>query len=1762
MTDTLGAQAPVTPTSQDTQITSLVADLGTTLRAAPELKTAPGLAVPVAQAGGDVTGNAQAVAHTVRANSQARAIKTVTQSTHPGIVGSVLGFLGHVGGDVVSGAEKGLSDVGSVMNKPLQFVQHEYRYLHDVEARHGIWAALGEGAALTLGGVAAAALAPESGGLSTALFAGVLGAEGTTAVAGQVAFHNSWQATTSADYRDPNTHKLVSFGRDVAGALGMKPGQGDYGAVQGIGNALFDLSLDPLVKGGQVAGAARAGMGVIADGNSVVQTVEKSRTLQKTFDDIAGEKSARAIASKLPQFKSLAPELAKATTRDQVTKVFQRELEAENLLGHKLPILSFTALPIEKLRASAVADLPGIRKIVRGQTPIAQVFDKTKMAFTNKNYDPADPASGLAIYHWLRGSGQDHFTADRVANEFMASDDIGIKKEIWMNSVFNAVKAQGMSKMFLGRTNSPEEIAAWADPEFQRKLMGKFNNVTGGATPGRSELYGHGPPGNEVIPGNLTRDGNTVQSAILDSQVGKFSFPSPHAMRDAAAMVAGAKGYYGTVDDFLYDRITYPIFKRWILFTGSFAAHVALAEVVQNALKDGAVNLLRSRAATTMGESGAAAKLYTDAAAKLGVKGSDFLTESKTLAEQSKQLVKSVKKGDLTEHMGAKTNAVNVAASAQRLGVKPADLRQALGDISKAPSSFIAKGYTSLAMRYGGDDAVNSALSDPEEQKAIGAFMYHVLKGRVDDSKRAQTAIKLALYNRGHILAPGVNAGHSMAADDGPIDEYFSSAMRDGARRIHYRGTDDFSSFIPGQEGQTRAWQQWLNTITKDPGSAHAALAYKAALERDVDEPFDASQIPDADMYHGASRGLPNDQVVPDRYGQGSGAGNLFGPGFYTTDNRNVALTYTGKGAKGAEREGGLNRKVYGIKWKGAQPPKMVDLEAPLPSDVKDIISRQFDGVESYHSDLGEQEADRVRQLLASDAKGADIYRAFRNALDGLHKGEADEALHDLNDAIEDAGYDGMRYQGGAYAAKGKGTMHEARMFFDPEKVETTHAITTNPTLRHGLSPEAAHEEGARAATLWLQDHPEQHPLFHASMLPTDGWDNMDPLTAWGHKKMLNVRGATTGIDGTVHHDLLDAIVSGHFRPKGGEPALPNAISRDYLENIDAKPSKTFGREYLPDPTGTMERISNYGHDHVLSPIINTISREPVYLETVHKHWLTLENAVKDGRLSEEDALTKSQTWASQEMIKFVHNIHEKTQLSETLRNYAPFWFAQQQAYKRVGRLLATNPGAFRKYQLIVTQLHDMGNTSKGADGTNYITFPGSGFLSSGSAGLLSTLGMPVTGSSPVSFSGSLDSASFIMPGAGGFRPDLGPLVTLPVKAISMMFPETQPLGNAAIGGIAMNESIWDQLVPNSFVQRVLVAAGASSRSFNSTFMATVQNLDYQQTVAMQKWEKNGSKGPQPDIVPAPTAGPIAQQAFLNKVRNQTRIMYMVRAGLGMFSPLSPQLSVQNFGFGNELTADIAKQGSVPDGVQAFLTKHPDATPYTVFQSTDPTGNQIPASVEAENWINSHQALIAKYPYAAAWLMPQLKDTKYNSSVYNEQIAQGHRVKRTPQEFLTALYVASGNYQYYNLDRPAYEKDLNSGKYDPTTLRSQFSAFTKTLGAQNPIWYDNFQSADAQDRRMQTLDELAAMMSGPNPPTDGVAAGVKGLLQDYTTYQNGIAQKVGTQAELSDSFHDYLIATAKEEPELAPVILSVFGPASSVTGSSFSDAAQKAGVTA
>ena len=97
--------------------------------------------------------------------------------------------------DIEHAAGTFVSHVAKAANVGLATVQQEYRYLHDVEAQHGMGAALVEGLGIVAGGVAGTVLDPGEGTL--------LGAEAAARLEGAVFYKDSWAAAANPNYRDP-----------------------------------------------------------------------------------------------------------------------------------------------------------------------------------------------------------------------------------------------------------------------------------------------------------------------------------------------------------------------------------------------------------------------------------------------------------------------------------------------------------------------------------------------------------------------------------------------------------------------------------------------------------------------------------------------------------------------------------------------------------------------------------------------------------------------------------------------------------------------------------------------------------------------------------------------------------------------------------------------------------------------------------------------------------------------------------------------------------------------------------------------------------------------------------------------------------------------------------------------------------------------------------------------------------------------------------------------------------------------------------------------------------------------------------------------------------------------------------------------------------------------------------------------------------------------------------------------------------------------
>ena len=689
-----------------------------------------------------------------------------------------------------------------------------------------------------------------------------------------------------------------------------------------------------------------------------------------------------------------------------------------------------------------------------------------------------------------------------------------------------------------------------------------------------------------------------------------------------------------------------------------------------------------------------------------------------------------------------------------------------------------------------------------------------------------------------------------------------------------------------------------------------------------------------------------------------------------------------------------------------------------------------------------------------------------------------------------------------------------------------------------------------------------------------DGWD---PITDWADAIVSRMKGVVHArptdvenkVAGPINMDLLHSMANGH---------VPDISAFEKMSAAE-RPLRVEGQLILPSGDKLMQKIYTGGF-RPINAMVNAISRNQEFVVEYLKQYHALDKAVENGTISDDERVVMANYRAVSHGVRFVHNLTDRTQWTTTLRNWAPFIFAQEQAFRRMGRFLVEDPAGFRKYQLAIASVAHIANSYADGNGNQYITFPGSGFLGKGVASAMGLSGLMVGSVPAAQFGGSLSSASVIFPMSNGVAPDVGPLASIGAQGLITMFEhlgkdyssfsKTSNVLVSALNAIDGNEggydqSILEQIIPNATVERAFqdyAAQQGGDRAFNSSVFQTYQLLDYMQNEATDKWVKDGSKGSPPQIIPTQQQAandPHVLQEFTSKVKNYVTTLYAMRAVLGFFSPISAEIEPQDFGFSAKLQEAITKAGSVNQGFTDFLTKYPNAVPYTVSESFVPgvqgtaSGYSLSSSVPAQNWIAEHQSLLnnPKYGNAVLWLMPQLKDEKYSATVYNEQIADGLRVKDTPTQFLDQLYYAAGNAIYYK-NYAVFEKSLAAAGNDSTAKNEEYNlwnAFTTQLKQQYPVWASQFYSPNRVINATDAVTGLKAIFADGKAPPGPQSAGVEALLKSYDVASTQYAEagrgvsystQQYQQAQVKDNWDNYLETTATAYPYLKPVIQSVF----------------------
>ena len=182
-------------------------------------------------------------------------------------------------------------------------------------------------------------------------------------------------------------------------------------------------------------------------------------------------------------------------------------------------------------------------------------------------------------------------------------------------------------------------------------------------------------------------------------------------------------------------------------------------------------------------------------------------------------------------------------------------------------------------------------------------------------------------------------------------------------------------------------------------------------------------------FYHGAASEV--NLVEGGEFGKA--VENLYGDGFYTTDDLVTGAKYQKKNRVKGKKPTGV---VYEVTEK--QPVRFFDLDAPATPERIDQLRKIFD-LDDYEAvDIIDRALDEAGPN-ASIAKIYDEIKLISNAND-LSANTTADLFSSFTEGLQREGFGGLTHQGGKKAGRGK-RLHQVRIYFDPANSLTINKV-------------------------------------------------------------------------------------------------------------------------------------------------------------------------------------------------------------------------------------------------------------------------------------------------------------------------------------------------------------------------------------------------------------------------------------------------------------------------------------------------------------------------------------------------------------------------------------------------------------------------------------------------------------------------------------------------------------------------------------------------
>jgi hypothetical protein len=400
-----------------------------------------------------------------------------------------------------------------------------------------------------------------------------------------------------------------------------------------------------------------------------------------------------------------------------------------------------------------------------------------------------------------------------------------------------------------------------------------------------------------------------------------------------------------------------------------------------------------------------------------------------------------------------------------------------------------------------------------------------------------------------------------------------------------------------------------------------------------------------------------------------------------------------------------------------------------------------------------------------------------------------------------------------------------------------------------------------------------------------------------------------------------------------------------------------------------------------------------------------------------------------------------------------------------------------------------------------------------------------------------------------------GPLAAFPIKMLGNIVPQVKDLEQYMLGAYGVDQPMIASVLP-AHVNRLYQALNKDER--NSQSASAMRK-------AATYLEATGH-GIKPTIDPitgeeiAPSSGELA--AYQDKLQSSTMTVLALRFLFGFVAPASPSVTLKSdmakwardngqVNYKQAFNDLINRYGDIDKATKEWIKYYPDQMPYTISESASNVVANVRAVEGATTWVDSNQELLAKYPQAASFLIPNAG--KFDFNAYKLLFKSGLKTNKTVTDFVREVNSAKDRQTYYSKrdefnEQMSVTTDVNAKRQ----IRDEWQAWSDQFKGVRPLLEEQLgQGAEKAIARTRALDDLRNMLNDSAVTTQPKLRSI--LNQMVTTYDDYVNQRDFTTSVTFGNKQDYkdqlkenakssLESLAQSDPNALAAYNSLFAP--------------------